>query len=176
MKTVAFTAALALALPVGFAAMAHESATGVVKERMERMERFEELIDRIFAMMHGELSYDPRAVRNAAEEIAQGAGPHLTDLFPQGIGGAPSEAADDIWRDFGTFAHFAEMLEGWSREVAAQARTPARGSLPKRWEDARMGPGMMRCGGMMSGSGSVAAAWHVAATCNACHAAFRDQG
>lgn len=157
-------------------AAAHENATGVVKERMERMERFEELIERVFAMMHGELTYDAKAVRNAAVEIRDGSGRHMTDLFPKGSGGAPSEAKNDIWRDFRTFEHYASMLEGWSGDLAAQADGPLSGNLPKDWEDAEMGPGMMRSGGMMRrGGGPVFAAWHVAATCNACHAEFREE-
>ena len=67
------------------------------------------------------------------------------------------------------------MLERWSAELAEQAEMQPRGNLPKRWEDAEMGPAMMEGGGMMRQSGSVFAAWHVAAACNACHAEFRSE-
>ncbi|MBU3260255.1 cytochrome c [Roseovarius sp. PS-C2] len=162
-------------------AAAHESATGVVKQRMEQMERFEELIERVFAMMHGELSYDARSVQSAAQEIRAGAGRHMTDLFPRGSDGPPSEAKAGIWQDFETFEHYAWMLERWSGELAVQAGRSSQGRLPKDWEQAEMGPGMMRegglmgRGGMMNQSGAVFAAWHVAATCNACHADFREE-
>lgn len=164
----------ALAFSVASVAIAHEKATGVVKERMEKMERFEELVERIFAMLHGELSYDPEAVRRAGLEIQEGAGKHMTALFPKGSNEAPSEAKDAIWLDFESFEHLSLMLESWSGELAAQAETPPVGNLPKKWENAEMGPAMMQGGGMMRQSGSVFAAWHVAATCNACHAEFRN--
>lgn len=165
----------ALAFGLASVAIAHEKATGVVKERMDKMERFEELIERIFAMMHGELTYDAEAVRRAASEIQAGAGKHMTALFPEGSNETPSEATDTIWIDFESFEHLSLMLESWSGELAAQAETPSRGTLPKKWEDADMGPAMMQGGGMMRQSGSVFAAWHVAAVCNACHAEFRKE-
>lgn len=165
----------ALALGFGSMAVAHETATGVVKERMESMERFEELIERVFAMIHGELTYDPGAVRRAAEEIRDGAGQHLTAMFPEGSGGSPSEAKDTIWRNFARFEDYASALETWSGALATQANGHPVGNLPKNWEDAEMGPAMMKGGGMMGRSGPDAAAWHVAATCNACHADFRQE-
>lgn len=169
--------ALAVAATIGCASLvaAHEKATGVVKERMEKMERFEELIERVFAMVHGEISYDPAAVRHAAEEIRDGAGEHLTALFPAGSGVAPSEATEAVWSDSGTFENYAFLLRNWSGKLAAQADQQPRGDLPKDWEDAKMGPGMMQGGGMMTRNGPVFAAWHVAATCNACHAGFREE-
>lgn len=164
-----------LAAGLGSAVASHESATGVVKERMEKMERLEELIERVFAMIDGEIAYDAGAVRRAAEEIQAGAGQHMTALFPEGSSGSPSEAKDDIWRDFGAFEHLALVLERWSGELAAQADGQPQGTLPKNWEDAEMGPAMMQGGGMMRDGGPVFAAWHVAATCNACHAEFREE-
>lgn len=159
----------------GSVAWAHQNATGVVKTRMEAMERFEELIERVFAMINGELSYDPAVVRRAAEEIESGSGRHLTSQFPKGSNGPPSEAADAIWRDFGGFERYAQMLERWSAELAARADERPRGTLPGKWEEAEMGPGMMQGGGMMRRSGPDSAAWHVAATCNACHREFREE-
>lgn len=168
---------LAVVLTISSASLvaAHESAIGVIKERMEKMERFEELIERVFAMIHGEIAYDARAVRRAAEEIQAGAGKHMTALFPEGSTGSPSEAKDEIWSDFETFENLALSLERWSEELAAQADGQPRGTLPKKWEDAEMGPAMMQGGGMMRDGGPVFAAWHVAATCNACHIKFREE-
>ncbi|MDU8911960.1 c-type cytochrome [Aestuariicoccus sp. MJ-SS9] len=156
-------------------AIAHESATGVVKDRMEQMERFEELIERVFAMIHGELTYDAAAVRRAGEEIRAGSGRHMTALFPEGSNAPPSEATDTIWQEPASFQHYADMLEQWSGELAARADGRLRGTLPQKWEDAEMGPAMMQGGGMMGRSGPVFAAWHVAAACNACHAEFRKE-
>lgn len=165
----------AMVLSFASVAIAHEKATGVVKDRMEQMERYEELIERIFAMIHGELTYDADMVRRAALEIREGAGKHMTELFPSGSNEPPSEAKDEIWSDFETFEHYAVMLESWSAELATKADQRPRGNLPKSWEDAEMGPSMMQNGGMMRQSGSVFAAWHVAAACNACHSEFRRE-
>lgn len=164
-----------LAIGLGSVAASHERATGAVKERMEKMERFEELIERVFAMIHGEIGYDAAAVRRAAEEIQAGAGQHMIAMFPEGSNSSPSEAKDEIWSDFETFEHLAYSLERWSGELAAQADGKPRGTLPKKWEDAEMGPAMMQGGGMMRDGGPVFAAWHVAATCNACHTEFREE-
>lgn len=173
MKRWSFIGVLAVCLSSVVAA--HESATGVVKERMETMERFEELIERVFAMINGELIYDAGAVQRAAEEIRDGAGSHMTALFPEGSNGSPSEARDEIWRNFDIFENYSLMLENWSGEMAAQANKQPGGNLPKSWEDTKMGPAMMQGGGMMGRGGPDFAAWHVAATCNACHADFRKE-
>jgi cytochrome c556 len=173
MKGLAYVTILGLA--AGSIAFAHESATGVVKTRMEEMERFEELIERVFAMINGELSYEAAAVRRAAEEIRNRAGGHLTSLFPEGSNDPPSEARTEIWLKFRDFDHYAFMLERWSGELATQADERPHGTLPAKWEDAEMGPAMMQRGGMMGRRGPDFAAWHVAATCNACHAEFREE-
>lgn len=181
--------------------LSHGGATGVVKERMEAMERLDELMDRVFAMLHGELPYDAATVRRAAEEIRGSAGAQMTGLFPEGSNAEPSEARSEIWTDFATFSHFAERL-GWSAEMLAQAaENPGEGAaLPRKWEEVSMGPGMMggrgagtgmgpgmmmgedmmRGGGagmgprMMGGGARIAAA-RVAAHCNACHQRFRAE-
>lgn len=173
MKGIAYVTILGLA--AGSIAFAHERATGVVKERMEEMERFEELIERVFAMINGELNYDAAAIRRAAEEIREGSGRHLTSLFPAGSNDPPSEARTEIWRNFRDFEHDAFMLERWSGELAIRANERPRRKLPAKWEDAEMGPAMMQGGGMMGRRGPEFAAWHVAATCNSCHADFREE-
>ena len=121
-----------------------DDATGVVKERMEMMERLDELMDRVFAMLHGELPYDADTLRRDAEEIRGAAGAEMTRLFPEGSGGKPSEARPEIWTDFATFSHFAERL-GWTAEMLARAADdPGEDiALPRKWEDVAMGPGMM---------------------------------
>lgn len=184
------------------ALFAHGDAKGVVKERMEAMERFEELTERIFAMLHGELPYSADVVRKAAQEISAGAGAHLVKLFPKGSGGEPSEALPAVWQDMGTFEHFAEMLEVSAEAVEASANNKPEGetSLPKKWEDVpTMGQGMMGGGqgrGMMGGQGMMGggqgmmgrgsgpamagdtvegAVWRMAHVCNTCHEAFRKE-
>ena len=74
----------------------HGEATGIVKQRMEAMERLEELMDRVFAMLHGELAYDAATMRRAAEEIRASAGREMTALFPEGSLDDPTEARPEI--------------------------------------------------------------------------------
>lgn len=179
---------------VGSQVYSHGGATGVVKERMEQMERLDELMDRIFAMVRGEIPYDAATVRKAAIEIQSHSGAAMTRLFPEGSSGKPSEARPAIWKDFDTFSHFADRLAWTAGVLAEQSDSPGDGSaLPRKWEDVIMGPGMMGRGsassgrglqnrgpgtrgpGMMmgGGSGAAAAAVRVAAHCNTCHERFR---
>ena len=182
------------------ALLAHGGAKGVVKERMEAMERHDELTDRIFAMIHGELPYNADAVRKAAAEIKQTSGAHLVNLFPKGSGGKPSEATDAIWQNMSTFEHFAERLQTFASEVerTAESKPDGNSSLPKKWEDVpamgqmmgpsggmMRGPGMMRGRGMMGGPGGgrggamantvEGAVWRLAHMCNSCHEQFRKE-
>jgi len=136
----------------------HGGATGVVKERMELMERFDELTDRVFAMLCGEIPYDAATVRKAAMEIEHASGAKLTALFPKGGGGKPSEARPQIWQDVVRFRHFADRLGGIAAELADWARTPGAGkNLPRKWKSVTMGGGMMD-GGMMGGGSDTTAA------------------
>lgn len=162
----------------------HSGATGVVKQRMELMERYEELADRLFAMAHGELPYSAEVVRKAASEIRETSGSDLVKLFPEGSGQDPSEASEEIWRDFGTFAHFADMLQDFAGLLEANAGPPADPSvLPRKWEDVPVMGGMMRGGGAMMGRGMAggqnaasleAGLWRIAHSCNTCHEQFRN--
>ena len=121
------------ALSGSVAVFAHKGATGVVKERMELMERYDELTDRLFAMLHEELPYSADAVRKAAEAIKKTSGAHLVKLFPKGSDDKPSRATPDVWRNMETFEHFSEMLEVSADAVAdtADKKPDGKTSLPK---------------------------------------------
>ncbi|MEQ9258282.1 MAG: cytochrome c [Roseovarius sp.] len=93
------------------AALAHSGATGVVKERMDAMEAMSEAIKRIRPMMTGESSYDAAALRAAAETIASEAGATMTEKFPEGSGGHPSETLPRTWEEWDRFTALAEQLE-----------------------------------------------------------------
>tara|TARA_R100001143_G_scaffold49083_1_gene44091 strand:+ start:61 stop:705 length:645 start_codon:yes stop_codon:yes gene_type:complete len=193
-----------LAGPVGLDA-SEAKRTGVVKERHELMERFEELTERLFAIRHGELTYDAEIVRKAAAEIRANAGSHLVKLFPDGSGGAPSDALPTVWQNKDFFAHLADRLGDIAAVLEKDAWTKPEGatSLPKKWEDVpvmgagggpgammgqgsgrgMMGRGMMGPGSGMMGSGPAMTAggsvendlWHLAHVCNTCHADFRKK-
>ncbi len=192
------------AMSSSVAVFAHKGATGVVKDRMELMERYDELTDRIFAMLHGELPYSADTVRKAAQEIKKTSGAHLVKLFPKGSDGKPTRATSAVWDNTDTFEHFSEMLEVSADALANSSDKKPEGStsLPKKWEDVPAmgqgmgrgmgpgrgmgrGPGMMGRGGgpgMMGGGpgrgigGTVeGATWHLAHVCNTCHTAFRKE-
>jgi cytochrome c556 len=177
--------------------------SGVAKERHELMERFEELTERMFAMVRGELPYSVDAMKKAAAEIKAGAGAHLVKLFPEGSGGKPSHALPLIWQEMDFFAHMADRLADFADVLEQDADTKPSDSslLPKKWENVpimgqagsgmmgrgMMGQGMMGRGqggygmmgpgpGMMGGGGTVESdLWHVAHVCNTCHARFRKE-
>lgn len=80
----------------GWAALAHSGATGVVKERMDAMDEMGEAMKRLTPMMRGQAEYDPEVVRDAADTMIGHAGAQMTELFPEGSNGQPSEALDAI--------------------------------------------------------------------------------
>jgi cytochrome c556 len=129
-----------LASSVGLAALAHSGATGVMKERMDAMDEMGEAMKRLTPMMRGQTEYDPDVVRSAAETMIGHAGAQMTELFPEGSNGKPSEALDAIWEDWEEFAALAEAL-----------RTSAEG-MKLAADNGLAGPGDMPGGGMM-GSG-----------------------
>ncbi|MBS9715314.1 c-type cytochrome [Pseudohalocynthiibacter aestuariivivens] len=156
----------------------HGGASGVVKERMELMERYEELADRLFAMAHGELPYSQSVVRNAAAELRETSGGDLVGLFPEGSLREPSEASPKIWEDSVSFSHFADLLRDFAtllEENPAPSSDPS--LLPRKWEDVPVMGGMMHSGGMMGGRNGTsleAGLWRVAHACNSCHEQFRE--
>jgi cytochrome c556 len=189
------TISLALAAIVGAAAaLAHSGATGVVKERMEAMDAMADAVKRIAPMFQGELSYDADAVRNAAAIMRSHGGRAMTDLFPEGSNGAPSEAKDAIWISWDEFTVLADRLgiyaEGLSLAAENGLSTEALGAdammggATMMGSSAMMGaePGM---GAMMSGREPMMGVEELAGmpadmvfemvsqTCSACHTRFR---
>jgi cytochrome c556 len=158
----------------GVAALAHSGATGVVKERMEGMKAM------------GDRGH---------------AGSAMTELFPEGSNAVPSEAKEDIWKEWETFAAMAHQLEVMA-EALGRAAANATGAGPDASSGTMMGgAGMMGetgtmmgdSGGMMGGLGMMGASApmmdvdHLAEmpaeavftmmsrTCSACHTRFRAE-
>lgn len=121
----------------GLAALAHSGATGVMKERMDAMGEMGDAMKSLTPMMRGQTAYDPDVVRNAADTMVRHAGTQMTELFPEGSNGAPSEALDAIWEDWEEFAALAEAL-----------RTSAEG-MKLAADNGLAGPGDMPGSGMM---------------------------
>lgn len=174
----------------GLTALAHSGATGVVKERMDAMVDLGDAMKRLTPMMRGQTEYDPDIVRGAADTMIGHAGSAMTDLFPDGSNGKPSEALDTIWEDWDEFAALAEAL-----------RANAEG-MKRAADNGLVGPGDMPSGGMMgSGQGMMgggqgmmngdqaqmmspellaempvnAGFMSVTQTCSACHQKFRAE-
>ena len=136
-----------VASSVGLAALAHSGATGVMKERMDAMGEMGVEMKRLAPMMRGQTEYDPGVVRNAADTMIGHAGAQMTELFPEGSNGEPSEALDTIWEDWEEFAALAEALRSSAEGMKLAA------------DNGLAGPGEMPGGGMMgAGQGMMGAA------------------
>lgn len=88
-----------LAQPV----LAHKGATGVVKQRMELMEKIGDSMKEMKGMMKNEAPFDAVKVMQNALTIHQ-ASRRVTKLFPEGSIHGPSEALPEIWKDWERFS------------------------------------------------------------------------
>lgn len=128
-------------------AVAHDGASGVVKQRMDTMGKIAAHLKSVNAMLRGTAELDTEAVQSAMDEISMFAR-HMPDMFPQGTDAAPSEAGPKIWTDKADFdAKFANLA------TAARVMSDAAASGDK----ASMGHAF----------GSLAK------TCKGCHADYR---
>lgn len=169
--------------------IAHEGATGVVKERMEAMKTMGESVKTISAMMRGETALNPDVIRAEANKIGELSGGEMTKLFPEGSAGKPSEAQEAIWSDWETFLALANDLANGAKGLALAAENPR---MAENSGGTMMGAGMMDGGGMMGGGmmgGShmnLSAAeigempvdgafYMLSQTCSACHTRFREE-
>ena len=136
-----------VASSVVLAALAHSGATGVMKERMDAMGEMGDEMKRLAPMMRGQTEYDPDVVRNAADTMIGHAGAQMTELFPEGSNGKPSEALDTIWEDWEEFTALAEALRTTAEgmKLAADNGLSGLGDIP--------GGGMMGAGQGMMGTG-----------------------
>ena len=98
---------------------AHGSATGIVKERMDGMVAMSKATKAITPMMRGNVEYNAEAIRDYARTIEEHAGEAMTKLFPEGSGGMPSEAKDDVWTDWEQFEVLAMQLESLGKGLGA---------------------------------------------------------
>lgn len=120
-KTLAVAVALSIAGAAG--ALAHGGATGIVKKRMDAMTAMSDVIKALTPIMRGQVAYDVGAVRNGAVKIRDHA-KTITDLFPQGTSGHPSEARNEVWTEWSTFETLARRLETLAGGLEAAAGNP----------------------------------------------------
>ncbi|SEM80802.1 c-type cytochrome [Palleronia pelagia] len=177
------------------AALAHSGATGIVKERMDGMKAMGDAVKSVAPMMRGEMEYDADTMRAAARTFQQHAGEAMTELFPEGSGGMPSEAKDAVWEDWDAFADladrlavYAEGLEGAAGNGMGQGGQMGTGSMMGGGSMTGDASGMMGGSAMMGAGGSdMMTAEHIAEmpvdaaftmtteVCSACHSRFRAE-
>ena len=92
---------------------AHEGATGIVKERMDRFSKNQENLKQIKPLLR---NGDLNSIAPLALEIRDWAN-EMHEYFPEGTDGKPSEASTKIWEDFDGF------------KLAAKANAEAADSL-----------------------------------------------
>ncbi|MDE4190869.1 c-type cytochrome [Phaeobacter gallaeciensis] len=199
MKTTPILAAIVIT-GTAVAAFAHGNAKGIVRDRMESMEAMGDAVKAVTPMMRGERTYDAAAMRNTARIFQKHAGEALTDLFPKGSGGAPSEAKDAVWADWDRFAALARQLEIYAEGLEGAAGNGlagggGMGAGSMMGNSSGMGSGSMMGNGSMMGSGTsmmgggagMMRAEDIAAmpadaafamttqVCSACHSRFRAE-
>lgn len=175
-------------------AFAHSDATGVVKERMEAMKSMGDAVKRIKPMMSGEATYDSKAIREAAQAIADKAGEAMTVKFPEGSTDHPSEVLPRTWEEWERFTALADELEMAAKGLGLAADNGLHGDEHMMNSESGMMGGNMMGGqsgmmsGMMMGDGSFPDSltleqigqmpadgvfMMVMNTCSACHDSYR---
>ncbi|MCB1471886.1 MAG: cytochrome c [Rhodobiaceae bacterium] len=115
--------ALGLAV-ISTAALAHQGATGVVKQRMEAMKDTASQMKTIAGMVKGESALDAEVVASSATIISRHA-EEIPGLFPEGSIRKPSEALPEIWTNWDDFTSRAQRLAGRARNLAEIAGSNA---------------------------------------------------
>ena len=180
-------------------ALAHGGATGIVLERMNGMAALQKAVKEVTPIMRGQVAYDADAVRSFAAAVETHSGEAMTKLFPEGSGGKPSEAKDEVWSDWEGFEALAMDLEvlGKALAVAADnglatrntggATASMTGTGGMMGTDGMMG-GQTAMGGLMGQSEgdmmdfdmlaampSDAVFTQISQTCSACHTKYRAE-
>ena len=99
-------------------ALAHEGATGVVKERMDLMKRQQKDMKLIGDMAKGKTPFDAARAAEAARDVRITA-KKIHELFPEGSAGGQSDALETIWKEWDRFADNAQDLESVASELAS---------------------------------------------------------
>lgn len=103
-KHLVTTALMLIVVP----ALAHDHATGVVKERMDMMEAMDKSLNAIGNKLKSKRNLP--AIKKDAEAL-QAHAPHLVHLFPPGSTQPPTEAKPAIWQNFADFEAKAKAFE-----------------------------------------------------------------
>lgn len=181
-------------LSMSSALVAHDDATGVVKERMELMETLGGAMKKLVPVFRNKVPYDADLVKEQAAIIEANAGKHMAMLFPEGSVGEPSEALPEIWKDWSDFETQAMWLERYAQGLQGAATNFGDGWQTGPGVGAGMmmgrgqtgfGPGMMNRGGFaladdmmsvehLSEMPSAGVFQMLAQTCSGCHKSYRQ--
>lgn len=191
MKSTKLGLALAATLTASFA-LAHGGATGIVKERMDGMVAMQKAVKAITPIMRGQVGYDAGAVRAFATSVEEHSGEAMTKLFPEGSGGKPSEAKDQVWSDWEGFEKLAMELEILGQALSEAADNGLSSQVASGANSSMMSSSMMdgqsALGGMMGQSDTNmmntdmlatlpagALFTRISQTCSACHTKYRAE-
>ena len=188
MKKTTILAAI-VASSTALTAFAHGGATGIVKDRMDAMAEMGKAVKAVTPMMRGEAAYDADVLRQAAATFSRHAGEAMTQLCPEGTGGAPSEAKETVWTQWEEFSELAERLGVIAEGLAGAADNGLMssnggagmmGNGAMMGNSAMMGGGAMMDGGMMTAEQIASmpadgAFTMVTQVCSACHTKFRTE-
>jgi cytochrome c556 len=119
--TIGLVMALALLLFAPLA-LAHEKATGVVKERMDLMDSQKDAMKVIGNMAKGKTPFDAAKAAEAARHIETTA-QKIHGLFPEGSTGHPSDAKPEIWSRWDEFTGDADKLHTAAETLADALET-----------------------------------------------------
>ncbi|SDK07422.1 c-type cytochrome [Aliiruegeria lutimaris] len=120
-------AATLLLCGIAAGALAHGSATGIVRERMDGMSAMAKAMKSIAPIVKGETAFDAAAVASGAETLVGHSGDEITSKFPEGSDGMPSEATEEIWTDWERFETLAHQLARYASALARSAGADAEG-------------------------------------------------
>lgn len=121
-------AATAIVVSVSFSSLAHEGATGVVKERMDLMESMGKQLKEIGQRI--QTNRNLPSIRDHAQAISA-LSEKITALFPPGSLDRPTDAKTAIWEKWPQFEAHAQDLKKASAALADMAPS----GDPKRVSD-----------------------------------------
>lgn len=159
---------LAVGAPIAYG---HGKATGVVKERMELMVVLRDAAKALGGMMKGATPYDAAQVKAQAQIIRSHSGAALTKLFPEGTGGMPSEARDEIWENWDEFTRISNQLE----LLASGLMEAAGNGLMKDMGGHMAGHMSMNDPAAIAAMPADGVFMMIAQACSACHEKFRQK-
>ena len=141
-----FLAASIIVAAFAATAIAHDGATGIVKDRMDNMSAMGKAMKSIATMIKGDKAFDAGAMKTALARIKKHSGENLTRLFPPGSISGPSTARHEIWQNWERFEALSAELNRQAIRLAASDTKPTPAHFGK-----------------------------LAATCKGCHEKFRTR-